>query len=71
MDAPAALEPQYADAVFRLLLVQRMKRGDDVRRVEKLHDWRPIIYSIYRFFPNSRKLLLVPYTKDFRRITRF
>ena len=52
MDAPAALEPQYADAVFRLLFVQRMKRGDDVRRVEKLHDWRPIIYSIYRFFPN-------------------
>jgi hypothetical protein len=24
-----------------------------------------------RFFRNSGKLLLVPYTKDFRRITRF
>lgn len=26
---------------------------------------------IGNFFSNSRKLLLVPYTKDFRRITRF
>lgn len=50
MDAPAALEPQYADAVFRLLLAQRMERGDDVRRVKELHDWRRIIYFIYRFF---------------------
>lgn len=28
-------------------------------------------YEAKTFFDNSGKLLLVPYTKDFRRITRF
>lgn len=40
----------------------------------KIEPFEGLIYSSWReksFLCNSGKLLLVPYTKDFRRITRF
>ncbi len=39
--------------------------------VSRVHFLFVLIYGKSGFFINSGKLLLVPYTKDFRRITRF